>query len=372
MNSLRVRLTLWYALSFLAATVVFVGLTYSNLDQQLRRRSFGAETTTRENWRLRGSLTEEEIRDIMNDLEVAGLTFSLPMVLALLFLGWWIARKSLSPIGSLNTQLIAVNPRNLGRRVELPEADEQFRDLVRNLNDMLGRLQTSFGEMSGYAAKVAHELRTPLTIIRLKVEQSAGRIDPELAEELQGELHRLTHVVDQSLLMAKADQGRLQWDGRAVDVAALLDDLVRDFRLLAAEERREVRLVLPKVPPWVEVDARYGKQILHSLLTNSLVHGRGPIHIRLRVAGERARVTIVNPVKRRTTAASQTLGLGLRVVRALVAMPGNLGFRQRHGHLWHGTFLELPVVPKPTPSVPAAIAAAEIPAGREWAGNTGP
>ncbi|KAB2674820.1 MAG: HAMP domain-containing protein [Verrucomicrobia bacterium] len=344
MKSLRVRLTLWFALSFFAATAVFMGLTYSNLDQELRRKSFGTEATTRENWRLRGSLTEEEIREIMNDLVVAGLTFSLPMVLALLLLGWWIARKSLSPIGSLNTQLMAVSTRNLDRRVELAEADEQFRDLVRHLNDMLGRLRTSFGEMSEYAARVAHELRTPLTILRLKVEQSDGRIDPELAEELHGELHRLTHVVDQSLLIAKADQGRLQWDRRAVDIAALLDDLIRDFRLLAAEEKRELRLEQPGGSCWVNVDPRYGKQILHSLLTNSLVHGRGPICIRLRVAGQRVRLTILNQV-RHTTPAGHTLGLGLRVVRALVALPGNLGFRQRQGRVWHLSRLELPLEP---------------------------
>lgn len=343
MRSLRVRLTLWFALSFFAATAVFMGLTYHNLDQELRRKSFGAESTTRENWRLRGSLTEEEIRGIMNDLALAGLTFSLPLVLALLLLGWWIARKSLSPVGSLNAQLMAVNPRSLGRRVELPEADEQFRDLVRNLNDMLGRLQTSFVEMSEYAAKVAHELRTPLTIIRLKVEQSDGRIDPELAEELQGELHRLTHVVDQSLLIAKAEQGRLAWDRSVVDLAAMLEDLVRDFQMLAAEERREVTLEVRGGDFRVGVDPRYGKQILHSLLTNSLVHGRGPIRIRLRVAGRRVRVSILNPVRRRTAAGPQTLGLGLRVVRALVALPGDLGFRQHHGNLWHLSCLDLPL-----------------------------
>ena len=44
----------------------------------------------------------------------------------------------------------------------------------------------TFAEMSEYAAKVAHELRTPLTILRLKVEQSEGRIEAVLAEGLSG------------------------------------------------------------------------------------------------------------------------------------------------------------------------------------------
>ncbi len=351
MKSLRVRLTVWFALSFLAATAVFMGLTYSTLDQELRRKSYGAELTTRPNWIVRGSYTEEEIREIMSELVVAGLTFSLPLVLVSMLLGWWLARQSLSPISSLNAQLLTVSPRNLGRRVELPEADEQFRDLVRHLNDMLGRLQTSFNEMSEYAARVAHELRTPLTIIRLKVEQSDARIDPELAEEIQEELHRLTHVVDQSLLIAKADQGRLQWERTVLDLSALLDDLVRDFQLLAAEEARDLRLEQPG-PCWVTLDPRYGKQILHALLTNTLVHGRGAIRIRLRVRGRQARLSVLNPVRKRPAATTHNLGLGLRVVRALVALPGHIQFRQHQGHKWHLSRLTLPLEPAPA-SVPS-------------------
>jgi len=118
--------------------------------------------------------------------------------------------------------LQSIGPGTLGRKVELPEADEQFVSLLGHLNDMLGRLELSFSEMSEYAAKVAHELRTPLSIIRLKVEQSQGRIDAELAEELQEELLRLTHVVEQSLLIAKAEQGRLVWNIERFDLSAMV------------------------------------------------------------------------------------------------------------------------------------------------------
>jgi signal transduction histidine kinase len=355
MKSLRVRLTVWFALSFFAATAVFMALTYRTLDRELRRKSFGTESTLRPDWRQRGSYSEEEIREIMNDLMVAGLTFSLPLVLLLLFTGWWLARKSLSPISHLNDQLLTVDTRNLGRRVELPEADEQFRDLVSHLNDMLGRLHAAFGEMSEYAAKVAHELRTPLTIIRLKVEQSDGRIDPELAEELQGELHRLTHVVDQSLLIAKADQGRLVWERSPVELSDLLEDVVRDFRLLAEAESRELHLAAT-APCWVNLDPRYGKQILHTLLTNALVHGQGAIRIQLSLRGRHARLVILNDVRNRPAPAALTLGLGLRVVRALVALPGNLTFRQRQDARRHLSRLLFPV--ESAPSLPPVAAPA--------------
>src|SRR5262249_24616696 len=233
MNSLRVRLTLWFTLGFAALAGIFMFFTYRSLEVQLLRGTFQREDNINPNWILRGSYSEAEVEDIMNQLVQSSLIVSLPFVLVILLLGYLIARQSLRPIEKLNRQLQSVGPGTLGRKVELPEADAEFVSLLRQLNEMLGRLEGSFSEMSEYAAKVAHELRTPLTILRHKVEHSEGRIDPELAEELQEELLRLGHVVDQSLLIAKAERGRLAWNAEVFDLAGMVSELVKDFDLLA-------------------------------------------------------------------------------------------------------------------------------------------
>lgn len=343
MKSLRVRLTLWFALSFLAVTAGFMFFTYRHLDLELRKKTFQREFNINPNWILHGSYAEGEVREIMAELVVASLIYSLPLVLVTLLLGYFIARKSLSPVASLNRQLQAVSPRTLQQRVSLPEADEQLRDLVNHLNDMLARLQRSFNDMSEYAAKVAHELRTPLTILRLKVEQADGRIEADLAEELHSELHRLSHVVDQALLIAKADQGRLEWKLEQFDLAVLLSELVKDFHLLAAEEGRELRLEAP-AHCLLETDPKYCKQILHSLLTNALMHGRGPIRLRLRVRRGHVTLTLCNQVRSPAKTSEATLGLGLRVVRALLALQPAIRFRQHHGQRFHATSISCPAV----------------------------
>ena len=317
MRSLRIRLTLWFTLGFVGVTAIFVLFTFRHLDLQLRRDTFSRENNGNPNWILRGSYSEEEVHEIMAQLVRTSLLISLPAVLVVILLGYLIARQSLRPIESLNQQLQSISPCTLGQRVELPEADEQFRSLQRHLNEMLGRLEQSFAEMSEYAAKVAHELRTPLTILRHKVEQSQGRIEPELAEELQEELFRLTHVVEQSLLIAKAGQGRLAWNLEPFDLSALLKELVQDFDLLAAADRRKLELRAEQVCR-VEADVRYCKQILHALLTNALIHGRGDIRIRLSSQRGRVRFAMVNAVRPSPTRSDLALGLGLRVVRALV------------------------------------------------------
>jgi signal transduction histidine kinase len=341
MNSLRVRLTLWFTLGFLAVTAVFMGLTYRHLDLELRRKTFQREFNVNPDWILHGSFSEEEIREIMTQLITASLIYSLPLVLVTLLLGYYIARKSLRPIGNLNRQLQVVGPKTLHRRVELPEADEQFRDLLDHLNAMLGRLQRSFSEMSEYSAKVAHELRTPLTILRLKVEQSNGKIEPVLAEELEGELHRLAHVVDQSLLIAKAGQGRLTWESRLLDLSAMLTDLVKDFRLLADDEGRSFEFDPPGECA-VRTDPHHCRQIIHALLSNALGHGIGPIRIRLQVRGTRARFTVLNRVRDEPAPQNQTLGLGLRVLEALLSQQPEIRFRRRQGGRYHVVSLTFP------------------------------
>ena len=356
MKSLRVRLTLWFTLGFVALAGIFIFFTYRALDLQLRRGSFERELVVHQN-EIQRRNSEAEVEQIMAQLVKSSLLVSLPLVLVILALGYVIARQSLRPIEKLNRQLQDVGPRTLGRKVELPEADEPFVSLLRHLNEMLGRLEGSFTEMSEYAAKVAHELRTPLTILRHKIEQSHERMDPELAEEFQEELLRLTHVVDQSLLIAKAEQGRLVWKSEAFDLAALLADLAYDFDLLAGERGRVVR-VQSERPCHVETDPRYCKQILHVLLTNALIHGVGNIRLRLTRRGRRVELAMVNRVRANPTRAELTLGLGLRVVRALVSQQPSLRLRQHHGSRFHGTRLTFPAAACEDQLKPAPVAGA--------------
>ena len=122
MKSLRVRLTLWFTLSFVALAAIFMFFIYKTLDLELRRGTFQREENINPNWILHGSYSEAEVEDIMAQLVQSSLIVSLPLVLVIIVLGYFIARQSLRPIESLNRQLKVIEPQTLGRRVELPEA----------------------------------------------------------------------------------------------------------------------------------------------------------------------------------------------------------------------------------------------------------
>lgn len=349
MKSLRLRLTVWFGVSFLAVSAVLMGLTYRDINLELHQRHWQTDYPNHPDWTLHGSYTQPEIDDVMEDLIGSTIIYLIPLVAAVLVIGYFLARKSLRPIASVNEQLRAITPRTLQRKIELVEIDSEFRDLLDHINDLLSRLQTSFAEMSEYAAKVAHELRTPLMIMRLKLEQPDAKISPALAEELQAELHRLTHVVDQSLLIAKAEQGRLVLTQERFDLSRILSDVVKDFDLLAADNDRRLACVIPP-DCWIEADLKYFKQILHSLLTNSLKHGRGDIQIKLIRGARRNALVIGNRMLSNPSPEAFTLGLGMRVVNALVHLHPSMRLRCRRGDKYYVARISFPPVSPPVPA----------------------
>ena len=346
MKSLRSRLTLWYGLGFAVVAAAFIFLLHLTLEQQLLEKACNKTYPDLPDWRLHDSLTEVEVHQIADGLLKAALLWLVPVVVLAVGGGYWLARQSLRPIASVNRQLQGKNPGNLGEPISLPELDDEFRDLVRQLNELLERLDDSFEEMNNYAAKVAHELRTPLAIIRLKVEQAGERIAPELADELEGELHRLTHVVDQSLLIARAEQGRLMAMRSVFNLSTTVAEVVEDFQLLAAEQDR--KFTLKSLPDcWVSADPRHVRQIAHALLTNALKHGAGDLTVRVKRSGKFAAFVVSNRASI-TDSSEPTLGLGLRVVAALLRLEPEMRLQRRQGGGYHVARLLVPQVPQPS------------------------
>ena len=345
MKSLRSRLTLWYGLGFAVVVAVFIYVPHLTLEKELLQQACNKTYPDLPDWKLHDSMTEAEVEQIADSLLKTSFLMLIPVVAVAVAGGYWLARQSLRPIANVNRQLQSKNPGNLGEPISLPELDYEFRDLVRQLNDLLARLDDSFEEMNNYAAKVAHELRTPLAILRLKVEQAGERIAPELADELEGELHRLTHVVDQSLLIARAEQGRVMAMRSVFNLSVAVAEVVEDFQLLAAEQDRE--FTLKSVPECgVSADPRHVRQITHTLLTNALKHGGGNLTVRVKRNGKFAAVIVSNGASR-TDTAEPTLGLGLRVVAALLRLEPEMKLQRRHGVDYHVARLLVPLIEQP-------------------------
>lgn len=127
-----------------------------------------------------------------------------------------------------------------------------------------------------FLANMSHELRTPLTAIMGFSEMLAH--DPQLTPDQKKWLgiinssgeHLLT-IINDVLMMAKIEAGRLTLQERAFDLPDLLYGLVELFRLRAAEKRLVLLLeAAPDLPQHVVADASKFRQILINLLGNAV------------------------------------------------------------------------------------------------------
>ncbi|HEY9247514.1 MAG TPA: histidine kinase dimerization/phospho-acceptor domain-containing protein [Rariglobus sp.] len=326
MKSLRWRFALWFTLSLLGVMAVFVGVTYLHLRHELRVERWERAHPDHKDWTLHGSYSEAEVEDIAGELWRLALIYAAPVTLLTLGAGYYLAKRSFQPVAEMNRQLQEIGAHSLNQRVQLKQADEEFRAIENNINALLARLDGSFRQLSEFSAQVAHELRTPLTLMRLQVEEAAGRIEPALAESLQDELCRLSDYVAQCLLLATAEQGRLTLDIKPVPLRALVGEMIEIYALLAQAENRELTVVAAEEIS-VEVDARTLRQMLHNLLTNALRHGAGALTVTIAREGNGTICRVENRVASKPAATTgESTALGLRIVRAIVALQPQIVF----------------------------------------------
>ena len=94
---------------------------------------------------------------------LATLAFTVPAVIVLLAaVVWWLVGRTLRPVEQLRTELAAIGPRELGRRVPQPAGRDEIARLAATMNELLERLDASNRRQQRFVADASHELRTPL------------------------------------------------------------------------------------------------------------------------------------------------------------------------------------------------------------------
>ena len=334
MKSLRWRLTLWFGVSLLIVVTGLILAAHWHLDYELRQEKWERTAPQHPDWILHGSYSDKEVQDILGELVQFWILVGVPLVGLALVSAYFIARRSDLPMREVNRQLASLGPRTLAERLRAPDVDPEVGELVRQVNALLERLELAFAHLQEYTTQVAHELRTPLQLMRLQIEANAAGMKPELAEELQEELARLTSYVETALTIARAEQGRLELQPEAVELKEFLADTLELFSRLAAADGRRLLWSCPEGIV-VQADRSTLKQILFNLLSNALKHGEQDILLRVRQRSRRVSLLVGNQTAARTPNSKQGLGIGLRLVQALVNQmkPTRLGIRH-HQFFW--------------------------------------
>ncbi|CAM3794418.1 HAMP domain-containing sensor histidine kinase [Kibdelosporangium persicum] len=120
---------------------------------------------------------------------------------------WLIAGWILAPVRTVRAAAAELTEQDLTKRIPVQGRDD-IAALAEQFNAMLDRLEHAFATRRQFLDDAGHELRTPITIIRGHLELMGD--DPaERAEVIRlctDELDRMARMVDDLLLLAKAEQ----------------------------------------------------------------------------------------------------------------------------------------------------------------------
>lgn len=187
------------------------------------------------------------------------------------FGGYFLARKSLSPVLDMSIQAETISATNLHERLPVKNEKDELGKLARTFNALLMRLDNSFEQQRRFMADASHELRTPLAIVRGESEVALSKEDrpnDELRESLSivhDESKRLTKIVEDLFTLARADSGQLRLNFTNIYLDELLQDCVRAVQVLAKKRNIVLELNIFEEMPVVGDD-----QLLRRLFLNLL------------------------------------------------------------------------------------------------------
>ena len=373
-GTVRTRLTLTYAVTFLVAGLVLLAATYVLVAHSLPRATTSS-LTTNEVGKLTAQCKADSIPpsnkpapkssprpaepDSCKQLVEAGakaatqdqrtrtlhsllLYSGLGLIAATLLagaLGWIIAGRALRPLTLITDAARRASDQHLGERLRLAGPRDELTRLGDTFDEMLDRLDKAFTRQRRFIADASHELRTPLTATLTAIEVTLAKDGPT-TDQLITTLRKVhassqdsERIIAGLLALAAGEIGDV--DAEQLDLAELARDALESLAPVAARLNITVTHDLDSAPT-LGASALMDR-LVFNLIDNAVRHNEanGTVLVATSSAHERAAVltvensgphipddaisTLLQPFSRMDTRAGDHagLGLGLAIVHAI-------------------------------------------------------
>ena len=192
--------------------------------------------------------------------------------------GLWLASVGLRPITEMAERAARI-PLTGGQDLGESNRTDELGQLAQAFNGLVARLRIALQTQRQFMADASHELRTPVSVIRsaadvtLKRDQRDESEYREALTMIGSEARRVGRLVEDMLVLARADAGGYPLQPVALYLDELITDCRRSLDLLAAQ--RDVTLTASLQPdiPFVG-DEDLLKRMLVNLVQNAVQHTR--------------------------------------------------------------------------------------------------
>jgi signal transduction histidine kinase len=387
-QTVRARLSVLFALLFLAAGAVLLGVTYglvaSSLPRvasapnkvqeaklndacKLAKSSAGASPLGKKGpvpkragactkaFAAGASAATTAQRDqTLHDLLLFSLVGLGGVALASGGLGWFMAGRVLRPVRTITGAARRASEGHLGERLALQGPRDELKELADTFDEMLDRLDAAFATRQRFVADASHELRTPLTVMRTSIDVTLAKPSPSLqqletmAVKVRRSVDQAEALIDALLTMATSERGLISTE--PIDLATLAEDVLDTEAQSISDRDLQVETRLD--PGVTNGDRVLLERLIGNLVDNAVRHNNSGGWIEVRTgregdAGAFLEVTNSGPViepqvvpllfepfrrVEERTSLRDGVGLGLAIVASIcVAHGGTVEARDRPG-----------------------------------------
>lgn len=223
---------------------------------------------------------------------------AMPMVALLgTAVAWRVASTALRPLTTMAADVDTITAAGAQGRLPPRPTDDEVGRLTHAFNRLLGRLADSAQAQRQFMADASHEMRTPVSVIHTTAEVTLDRSSRHEAEYREAlaivdeQSTRLGRLVEDMLVLARADAGGWKVRKQSVYLNELVDECVRAAAMMAVP--RQIRL-LAALGEDVSIVGDDGllRRLVTNLLTNAIQYSPERDVIRISLVRHERSITL--------------------------------------------------------------------------------
>ena len=207
------------------------------------------------------------------------LLFGIPLlIIAAAVGGYFITKRAFRPVGeAVETAAEISRDGDLTRRLPAVGGGDEVSRMTDAFNRMFDRLEKTVDDEKRFTNDAAHELRTPLAVIQSQSEYALEDDDyrEHALEVINGEAKTMSRMVNELLMLARGDAGRLEVSAVRLDLGMLCRDVVEQQQAAARDSGMEL-VCNAEDGVFAQADEFMTIRILLNLISNALKYGKRP------------------------------------------------------------------------------------------------
>jgi Signal transduction histidine kinase len=208
--------------------------------------------------------------------------------------GFFLSRRTLAQVESINRTAQAIGAGSLAQRIPLRNTGDELDELGRTLNQMFDRIENLVANVRQVSTGIAHDLRTPLARLRTRLESlqiEEGHIAEEAVTEAVAEVDNILQTFAALLRLAELETGVLKAGFTSVDLTALVKQILEIYTPIVEDAGKRLHQG-EIVAATVVGDKNLLQQMLVNLLENALQHAGDNCEIRVSIKHENREVLL--------------------------------------------------------------------------------